>query len=51
MTSIINGLIVGLICAGAIVFVVLLGLGLCRAAAMQSSAMPHDVREDTGEYE
>lgn len=44
---VLNGLIVCLICAGAIVFFVLLGLGLCRAAAMQSA----DVVEDTGEYE
>lgn len=45
MSAIINGLVIGLACAGLIVFVVLLGLGLCRAAAMQ------DVREDDGEYE
>lgn len=45
MSAIINGLVIGLACAGLIVFVVLLGLGLCRAAAMQG------VREDTGEYE
>ena len=45
MNPALYGLFVGLACAGAIVFVVLLGLGLCRAAAMQ------DVREDTGEYE
>lgn len=51
MSAIINGLIIGLACAGLIVFVVLLGLGLCRAAAMQSDAMPRDVREDTGEYQ
>ena len=51
MTPILTGLVIGLVCAAAVVCVVLLGLGLCRAAAMQSDAMPHDVREDTGEYQ
>lgn len=46
MNPALYGLITGLICAGAIVFVVLLGLGLCRAAAYAP-----DVTEDNGEYE
>lgn len=46
MTPVFTGLIAGLVCAGAIVFMVLLGLGLCRAAAWTP-----DVRENTGEYE
>ena len=33
MNAALYGLVGGLICAGAIVFFVLLGLGLCRAAA------------------
>lgn len=44
MNPALYGLAGGLVCAGAIVFFVLLGLGLCRAAAP-------DVREDTGDYE
>lgn len=45
MTPLISCLIIAGVLAVMAVFVVLLGLGLCRAAAM------HDVREDTGDYE
>ena len=41
----------GLMCAGLITAAILLLLGLCRAAGMQSRAMPQDVREDNGEYD
>jgi len=39
--------VIGLVCSSAVILFVLLGLGLCRAAAYA----PQDVQEDDGSYE